>query len=119
MCTIKLPNNCSLNDILYAFRTAANADREGYPNIANRLSEQADALAQADEMPDRDEGAVCHCDQRDPDEIAVYFKADELMAALWALGRITFGDLPDHVDVRHVHGAYTEIEAVALDRLTF
>lgn len=123
MTTINLPEGLDQNDLFLALIAAANYAEENDLNaLAQERRKQAMALQDANDDDDAidltEVGAVCHCDQRDADEIAVYFKADELNATLWAIGRITFGDLTDAVNVRHVHGAYVEVEAVALDRLS-
>lgn len=119
MIRLTLPEGVSKDDIVIALYEAArlNAD-EGYMNISKARSTAATELDDMNpDAADYTAGCVCHCDLRDPTEIACYVRPDELKAMIWALKRITFGDLDDDIDVRHVHSAYKELESVAAERL--
>ena len=112
--TIQIPA-FSYNFVLASLYQSSVQDRgRGYSALADRLHNTAKEI---EELNGRDEntltevGADCHCDQRDADEIPVYLKADEIRVACMAMANITFGMIPDDMDILTVHRAIKEILA--------
>ena len=138
MRTINIPD-FTYNSILAAIYQTADSDaKQGWLALSDRGYGIAEEIARLNggasldsELPPgaspdarlptgvsiADDGCVCHCDQRDPEEIAVYYTEDELLAVQWALHRVTFGDLDDDVSVIDLHRAARETDDVIRDRV--
>lgn len=123
MKTINIPEDLDFDDLIWDLYIAAKHARQaGHNALAGRRMQDRDAiraLNTGETLPELTEvGAVCHCEQRDADEIAVYLKADELLAVEWMMNRVTFGDLDEDVDPLHLHRAMQETAAVITNRLS-
>jgi len=122
MRTIQIPD-FSYHSILGALYAEAGRDLDnGWDALASNGTGIAKGIIElnGDALPDvelTEVGALCHCDQRDANEIAVYFKADELLSLQALLETVTFGNISDGVSVLHLWRSMCEIDDVITDRL--
>ena len=121
MRTIKLPKGVSLMNICNAMLYASADIASRKPQISSRwfaaqkdiMEANPDVDVWADGSELTEVGADCDCDGRDADEIAVYLKADELMALVHIMERVTIGDMTDEDDPVSIWKATRELQAVA------
>jgi len=127
---MNLPESTTISDVISAmFAASTYARASGRENLAHARVQSAIDLQGANDPREQprdtvtvdldltEVGAECDCDGRDANEIAVYLKADELIALDRLLALITFGDLTDQIDILHLYRAMKEIESTR-DRRT-